>query len=189
MMRRIVVALALTLAATPLAAQGSGLITPDAPLSPARAKLRDALVAFRDSLGAIDAAAARLQRDYQQASAAALESRAHVVELSCAAAGRTLSAARNAVKASDAARASQISSRDALLKQLDKLSPPLGRCQTEFAALSARGKGDEVRDYANRRIEPTIQAIRAYEPVVQRFVAAMGFSIQVRSRQQPVLAG
>ena len=75
--------LLVSLWATTLAAQGT-VVRAEPVLDAGRATLRDQLLRFRDTLNTIDAAAARLQRDYREASAAALSSRARVMTDACA---------------------------------------------------------------------------------------------------------
>jgi hypothetical protein len=82
-------------AAGPLA--GQTVVRPAPPLDSTRAALRDALLVLRDSLVTIDGAAARLQRDFRNASGPSLLSRARVMYQACARSGKAIPTARETV--------------------------------------------------------------------------------------------
>ena len=156
-----------------LAAQGT-VVLPEAPLDSARAALRDDLLMFRDSLSTIDAAAARLQRDFRQASVAVLRSRARVMTDACTRSARSVPGARRAVQASQASNDARRQTRGELLAALDRLNKVLTRCKTEFSAFSQPGKGEEVRGYGNDRAIRIQSALREYERFLSRYLNAMG---------------
>jgi hypothetical protein len=156
-----------------LEAQGT-VVLPDAPLDSARATLRDDLLTFRDSLKTIDAAAARLHRDFRQASEAVLRSRARVMTDACIRATRNLPLARGAVQASKASNEVRRQTRKDLLAALDRLDKVLSRCRAEFENLSRPGQGEEVRGYGNNRAMRIQSGLRDYDRVVARYLAAMG---------------
>ena len=177
--------LLVTLCAPNLAAQT--IVQPEVPLDSARASLRDAMLVLRDSLGSIDAAAGRLQRDYRQASGASLTSRARVMAEACAGSARTIPPTRAAVSTADASDDSRAKRRADLLRALGKLHGELDRCQSEFGAMGKPGQGEQVRGYGNNRAGRVLAAVRDYERVAGGFLAAMGIKVTPRgARPRPV---
>ena len=171
-----------------LDAQGT-VVLPEAPLDSARAALREDVLTFRDSLRTIDAAAARLHRDYRQASDAVLRSRARVMTEACTRSLRNVPLARRAVRTSAASNDARRQTRRELLEALDRLNRVLARCQTEFSALSQPGQGEEVRGYGNDRAIRTQSGLREYERVLARYLNAMGIRIRPAGSPSPALAG
>jgi hypothetical protein len=143
------------------ALRAQAVILPDKPLDARRAEVRRSLVVLRDSLLAVSVAAARLERDAQHTSAAALQSRARVLQQACASSLRTLPSVRTRIAGMTSASRGQSATQKATLKALDALKPELDRCVEQFGAMSA--KGDEVRDYGVRRSEPVVKAVRVYD--------------------------
>lgn len=172
----------------PLNAQGT-VVLPEAPLDSARAALRNDLGTFRDSLSTIDAAAARLHRDYRQASEAVLRSRARVMTEACNRATRNMPLARRAVQASHASNQARRQTREELLGALDRLRKVLTRCQTEFQDLSRPGQGEEVRGYGNNRAIRVQSGLREYERVLTRYLNAMGIKTTPAGSRFPAVAG
>lgn len=171
-----------------LDAQGT-VVHPEAPLDSARAALRDDLLTFRDSLLTIDAAAARLHRDYRQASEAVLLSRARVMTEACTRSVRNVPLARRAVQVSAASSDARRQTRRDLLGALDRLNRVLTGCQTEFTGLSQRGQGERVRGYGNDSAIRIQSGLREYERVLARYLNAMGIRIHPADSRSPVLAG
>lgn len=165
------------------------VVRPEPPLDSARASLRDALLVLRDSLASIDAAAGRLQRDYRQASGAALSSRARVMAEACAASARLIPPTRTAVSMADAADDVRAKRRAELLRALGRLSARLERCQADFAAMSKPDQGEQVRGYGNERASRVLAALREYERVAGGFLAAMGIKVTPRGAHPRPLAG
>lgn len=159
-----------------LAAQGT-VVVPEPPLDIARATLRDELLRFRDTLNSIDAAAGRLQRDFRQASTAALTSRARVMRDACARSARNVAPARKAVVAAEASNERRLRQRKEMLKALDELRLVLTRCETEFGDLSRPGQGETVRGYGNDRAIRVQSALRKYERALGGFFGAMGIKV------------
>ena len=182
-----VVALVL-LSAPPLAAQGT-VVRPEPALDAGRAALRDALLRFRDSLNSIDAAAARLQRDYRQASTASLISRARVMQEACDQSMRNLPPARKAVAAADASEGQRLRHRREMLVAMEQLEKALGRCQSDFAAMSRPGEGEKVRGYGNDRAVRVQAALRKYEVVLGTFFSAMDIKVAPVGAETRPLAG
>jgi hypothetical protein len=186
-MKALVLILLIGLWTSRLDAQGT-VVLPEAPLDSARAALRDDLLTFRDSLLTIDAAAARLHRDYRQASEAVLRSRARVMTEACRRSVRNVPLARRAVQVSSASNDARRETRRALLGALDRLNRVLTRCQTEFGGLSQPGQGEEVRGYGNDRAIRIQSGLREYERVLARYLNAMGIRMRPadsRSRAVP----
>lgn len=171
-----------------LAAQGT-VVRPEPALDARRVTLRDALLQFRDTLSSIDAAAARLQRDYRQASVASLLSRARVMREACARSVRGLPAARKAVLAADASEGLRLRRRGELVSALDALQKPLARCESDFAAMSQKGAGERVRGYANDEARHVLAAVRRYERVLGTFFSAMGIKVTPLGARARPLAG
>ena len=165
------------------------VVRPAPVLDAGRVTVRDALLSFRDSLNSIDAAASRLQRDYRQASTAALLSRARVMREACARSVRGLPAARDAVLTADASEGQRARRQAELVKALDRLKKPLVRCESDFAAMSQKGEGEKVRGYANERARQVLAAMRQYEHVLGTFFGAMGIRVPSLGGRAHPLAG
>lgn len=179
--------LLLALGAPKLGAQT--VVQPEVALDSARASLRDALLVLRDSLGSIDAAAGRLQRDYRQASGASLTSRARVMAEACAGSARTIPPTRAAVSTADAPDDARAKRRAELLRALGQLRGELDRCRSDFGAMSKQGQGEQVRGYGNDRAGRILAAVREYERVAGGFLAAMGIKVTPRGSRPRPLAG
>lgn len=161
------------LSAHGLEAQGT-VVHPEPPLDSARTELRDALLGLRDSLNSIDAAAARLQRDYRQASAPLLLSRARVMHEACSRSARTLPAARQVLSGANVFGEGRVKRRGELTQAMKQLQGVLSRCESEFAAMSQAGQAETVRGYGNDRAIQVQGAIRKYEKSLGEFFGAMG---------------
>jgi hypothetical protein len=161
--------------ASPLTAQT--VVRPQPTLDSARAAVRDALLVLRDSLVTIDGAAARLQRDYRQASGASLLSRARVMHDACGRSARTVPYAREAVLAAKLSDPTREKRRSELLGELDRLKSVLGRCEADFAALSRPDQAEAVRGYANHRAVQVQAALRKYEHSLRDFFGVMGIRV------------
>jgi hypothetical protein len=175
MRRSLVFAVLGLMAAFPLAGQTA--IGPEPALDSTSAALRDALVALRDSLATIDGAAARMQRDYQAASGPALTAKARLMRDACARSIRTVAPTRKAVVAAELAGDQKVKRRRELVTALDSLRRALGRCETEFAAMSKEGQAEQVRGYGNDRAAKVQGELRRYEHAVGGFLQVMGIRI------------
>jgi hypothetical protein len=175
MIRRTGFGLAISLWAGPV--MGQTVIRPDPPLDSARVVIRDALLALRDSLNTVDAAAARLQRDFRQASGPSLLSRARVMHEACAHSGQTLPSARRVVLEAQLSQPRQVQHRKELVAAMDQLSKALVRCELDFAAMSKPGEAETVRGYGNDRAIKAQSAIRKYEIAFSRFLGVMGIKV------------
>jgi hypothetical protein len=164
------------LCAHPLAAQAR-VVRPEPPLDAARAGLRDALLVLRDSLGTVDGAAARLQRDVRQASGASLMSRARVMHDACARSVRSVPLTRQNVLAARLSDPRQVKSRSELVGALDRLKGTLSRCETEFAAMSEPGQAETIRGYGGDHAARVQLALRRYEQTLRDFFATMGIRV------------
>lgn len=177
-----------TLWATSLAAQGT-VVLPEPPLDSARITLRDDLLRFRDTLNSIDAAAARLQRDFREASTAALLSRARVMSDACARSARNVPPAHKAVLAAAAPDKRRRQIRGEMVQALDRLHEVLSRCKADFEAMARPGEGETVRGYGNARAIPVQTALRRYERVLASFFGSMGIKVTPLGASASPLAG
>jgi hypothetical protein len=150
---------------------------PAPPLDSARAALRDAVLVLRDSLITIDAAAARLQRDFRNASGPSLLSRAGVMYQACAGSGKAIPGARKAIESTHLTEPARIKHRKELLAELGRLKTAVARCETEFAAMSKPGQAETVRGYGNDRAIRVQSALRSYEGVLRDYLGVMGIRI------------
>jgi hypothetical protein len=153
------------------------IMKPEPPLDSARAAVRDALLILRDSLVTIDGAAARLQRDFRQASGASLLSRARVMRDACGRSFRTVPPTRQAVLGTKLSDPNRIKRRGELVGALDRLRGVLNRCEADFAAMSQPDQAETVRGYANDRAVRVQGALRKYEQSLRDFFGAMGIRV------------
>jgi hypothetical protein len=167
--------LAISLCAGPAVAQT--VIRPTPPLDSARAVVRDALLVLRDSLNTVDAAGARLQRDFLQASGPSLLSRARVMHEACAHSGQAVPVARRVVLDAQLSLPTRLQRRKQLVVAMDQLSKALARCELEFAAMSKPGEAETVRGYGNVRAIRVQSAIRKYETSLSSFLGVMGIKV------------
>ncbi len=176
-MKRTAVLLALCLAAGP-SLRAQAIVRPAAPLDAGRVRLRDAMLNLRDSLITINGAAARLQRDFRNTSAAALTARAREIARACVRSTHVLPATRDVIAAAAAPAGARRRTQTDILRSLDSLETALARCDSEFGALSSPGKGEEVRGYGNRRAESVLRALGDYDSAARNFF--MAWEIEVR---------
>ena len=187
-MKRTLLLLSL-LGAAPLSLGAQAVVMPTAPLDAARTRVRDAMLVLRDSLMTINGAAARLQRDFRQTSGSVLTARAREVSGACARSVRTIGPTKDVVAAAQATNPVPVRSRDALVRSLDSLSSQLSRCATEFGAMAAPGKAEEVRGYGIRRSEPILKALDDYDRAADAFFATWGIEVRPLGARPSPLAG
>jgi hypothetical protein len=173
--------------ASPAAAQA--VINPEPPLDSARATVRDALLVLRDTLNTIDAAAARLQRDFRQASSASLLSRARVMRDACARSIRTIPPTRKAVAAIELTEPQKVERRTKLLAALGELNEALVRCDKQFSSMSRDDQAEAVRGYGNDRAARIQTALRKYELALRGFFGAMRIRVQPLGAPERPLSG
>lgn len=188
MSRMYIVVVVLLLSARSMAAQGA-LVVPEPQLDEERAALRDDLLRFRDTLNTIDAAAARLQRDFRQASTASLTSRARVMRDACARSARNIAPTRKAVLAAKASTERRLRQRGELVQALDQLGGVLTGCEADFGKMGQPGQGEEVRGYGNDRAIRVQSALRKYERSLTSFFRAMGIRVSPLSPRPRTSAG
>jgi hypothetical protein len=164
------------------------VIRPDPPLDSTQVVVRDALLVLRDSLNAIDAAAARLQRDFRHASGPSLLSRARVMHQACARSKRTVPPVRQAVLAPKLSEA-RSKQRQELVSAMNHLGKALDRCKQEFAAMSQPGEAETVRGYGNDRAIRVQKAMRKYETTLRSFFSVMGIKVMPLGAYPPEAAG
>ena len=187
-MSRMYLVIAGMLFASSLEAQAT-VVAPEPPLDEARAALRNELLRFRDTLNSIDAAAARLQRDFRGASAASLISRARVMRDACARSARNVAPARKAVLTAKASDQRRVRQRREMIQALDQLQGALTRCEADFGELSQPGQGEEVRGHGNDRAVRVQSALRQYERTLASFFGAMGIKVRPLGVEGRPLAG
>jgi hypothetical protein len=158
-------------------AMAQTVMRPEAPLDSARAAVRDALLTLRDSLNTIDGAAARLQRDFRQASGPSLLSRARVMRDACARSVRALPPTRKTVVDAKLSDPRRVKYRSELLGAMDQLSVALARCEVDFTAMSRPDQGETVRGYGNDRATWVQSALRKYETSLRGFLGMMGIKV------------
>lgn len=161
---------ALLLVAVPLAAQT--VVQPDRKLTQQESAVRTSLYQLRDSLNAVEAASARIARDLQSASDAALRSRARVMAARCQAATAQLDSSRALVGRASLPTPDPRQNRGALDKALGLLRTTLVDCGTQFTGLTAPEKAQELRGYGIGRGEKVQTAIQAYRPVASQYFRA-----------------
>lgn len=177
------------LTAAPLALDAQGVVMPSSRLDGARVRVRDALLVLRDSLMTINGAAASLQRDFRRTSGAVLTARARELSSACARSVRTIGPTKQAVAAAQATMPGPVRSRDALVRSLDSLSTQLNRCVTEFSAMAAPDKAEEVRGYGIRRAEPILKALGDYDHAATVFFVSWGIEVRPLGAHPDPLAG
>jgi hypothetical protein len=172
-MKRFVLTALLAIAAVPALDAQAALVLPDQPLDSNRAAARDGIYVLRDSLYAVIAGIARLERDFRTTSTQSLTSRARELHSACAAAERNVAPVRKVVGATNTASKLQDREKVRLGKALGSLGGVLGECSAEFERLGTRGNGEEVRGYGNRRAQPVRAEIMRYETAVDGFFRAL----------------
>lgn len=185
-MKRILLPL-LMLAAAPVSLRAQTVIVPAKPLDAPRAKVRDALLVLRDSLITLNAATARLQRDYRHTSTALLSQRARTIADACARSGRVIPGTRSVVSDMPGDSKLRQRTREGLLQSMDSLNAMMGRCHAEFSAMGVPGKGEEVRGYGNRRAEPIIAALHDYDAALNSFFKVWEMDVRpLGARRSPL---
>jgi hypothetical protein len=187
MSRWVLVLMGLLVCASPAGAQA--VLNPEPPLDSARATVRDALLVLRDTLNTIDAAAARLQRDFRQASGESLLSRARVMRDACARSIRTVPPTRKAVAAIALTEPRKVERRAQLLAALGELREALVRCDQQFTSMSRDGQAETVRGYGNDRAGRVQAALRKYEMALRGFFGVMKIRVQPLGAPERPLAG
>jgi hypothetical protein len=188
-MRSAQVLLLLLAGAAPAAAQTTMVRPVPVPLDSNRAAVRDAIVLLRDSLGTIDAAAARLQRDYREASATALLVRARLIRDACAHSAGMVPTTRTSLLAAQISQPERMKHREALVAALDQLKKSLTACQAEFARMSQAGQAETVRGYGNARAIKVQASLRQYERTLNEFLGVMGIRVVPAGAENHPAAG
>jgi hypothetical protein len=156
---------------------GQTVLSNPPPLDSARLGLRDALTGLRDSLLTVNGAAARLQRDIRQASAASLLSRARVMRDACAGSARTVEPTRKVLLATPLPEPDHVKARRELLQAMGRLETALTRCQSQFAAMSEEDQAETVRGYSYERSGRVQRALQNYEARVRHFLDLVGIQL------------
>ena len=159
-------------------AHAQTVVQPRQQLDSSRAAVRDAILMLRDSLQVVHAGGARMQRDFQSASEAALLSRARIMRDGCTVSARALPQARTVVASGPADTDKQRAARATLLSEMDRLATSLAECQATFSAWVEGRDGEAVRGYGNRAAETVRAPILSYEDKLQRYLALLGIRVQ-----------
>jgi len=161
----------------PVPVTAQTVIHPAPPLDSARAAVRDALLELRDSLGTVGSAAARLQRDYQEASGPSLLSRARVMQEACTRSKTTVPPTRDAVLGTKVSEAPRVKQQQELVTALDRLKTALSRCESEFTEMSRPGQSEVVRGYGNDKATRVQQEVQRYERSLHEYLGVMGIPV------------
>jgi hypothetical protein len=145
----------------------------DRSLSPAEDTLRNALYQLRDTLAMLAGSASRMNRDFQQTSAAALVSRARQVEQGCQAGRRNIPQASEAVRVHPMRTRLETHEQVRLLAAYPVLDSVLSECAATFGAMAQPGKGEEVRGYGNARLVPLQTGLVKYSHTMADFLRAL----------------
>ena len=156
---------------------------PERPLDSAHAGVRDGYLLLRDSLTAVMASVARLERDLSHSSSYVLASRASTLQERCAAAMRMMPAARKAMLDSPLMDSLAAAQRKTLGERMRKLETSLNSCESQFAAWSDRSKSEELRGYGVATGLRTVDAIHAYD------ASASAALSQIKIHLRPLGAG
>ena len=152
------------------------VVRPEQPLSPEQIVVRDGYLLLRDSLHAIDAATARLQRDMRSTSDITLAERAKAVRDACTRSSRTLPAAKEAVLSMvarvPAGRAAT------LRRKFDSLATTLAGCTSEFGGWTTPDKGGAIRGYGVNRALAVQAVLRDYDHEATNYLRIIGIKVR-----------
>lgn len=166
---RVMTLLLLTgLGAGPLQAQAA-VVRPDRELNAEEAALRSAMYQFRDTVAALAGINSRMQRDFRATSSAALVSRARQVKTACDATARNIPPAVTAVKAAPVKTRLQVQAQNDLLDAYRQLGESVAKCSTTFGEMVSQASGDEIRGYANARLEALNRDVLRYSRSADAF--------------------
>lgn len=156
----LVTAAALLLGANDLVAQA--VLKPDAPLSPEKQVINDAIYRLRDSLTLIDAAGSRFARDRAKASDASLQSRARLMSERCRSAVTTADSSRSVVTAGGLPAPDPRGHLPRFDKAVVELRAKLVWCDGEFTRLSKPANAAELRGYGIGRAAQVSISVQDY---------------------------
>jgi hypothetical protein len=100
-----------------------------------------------------------------------------MMQEACAHSIQMVPATRDAVLATKNSQAKRLKHQKDLVLALDRLKVALGRCESEFAAMSRPGQSETVRGYANARADQVREALRSYEQTLHDFYGVMGIRV------------
>ncbi len=165
--------LAFLLGASPLSAQ-TVYQAPSQKVDEAHAKVRDALVALRDTLTLVDAAVARMQRDLAASSDAVVLARGRTLQDRCHRAALTVIGTQSTATAAGLPSPDPKKRLVQMRVALDSLHTALTKCESEFDAMSVPAKAEELRGYGVSRAQKAQSAVRRYENALQSYLGAIG---------------
>lgn len=180
------VSLLMLLALAPIgsALDAQTVVQPEPALDPAQRTVRTSLYQLRDSLQQVEAASARIARDLQRASDAALRSRARIMADRCRSATVQLDSTRTVVGRGQLPAPDPRSARLALDRALETLRGHLVECIGQFTSLQAPEKAEELRGYGIGRGQRVQAAIQQYRPT-----AALYFRLAFQQQYWPNTRG
>jgi hypothetical protein len=145
-------------------------------------RLRHTLEELRDSLGMLDAVAARIQRDLDRSSDAVVLARGGALRDQCRTGAAMAAATGERVGTIGLPAPDQRKQLPLFRLALDTLGANLTQCARDFDAMSTTAKIAELRGYAMSRAIRAQSALRRYEGALQAYLGAVGFGLtQLRS--------
>lgn len=156
----------------PASAQAT-VVRPDRKLTSDEVALRSAIYQLRDTLAMLSGSASRMGRDFQQTSGAALISRARQITVWCEASARNIPQAADEVRGHPMRNRLESDQQERLLGSYLQLNKALKECSSTFGAMSQPGKGEEIRNYGNARLETLQSAIKSYGRAADDFFSAL----------------
>jgi len=140
--------------------------------------MRDDYLVFRDTLRAIDAASARLNRDIRTASGALLLSRTRAVRTACSNALRGVDSARRDLLESPYAVRSPLRARNDVSKTQSELRLALSQCVAEFEQYADPARASAIRDTGTRSASDAVTVAKKFERAAEAFLGSLGITVR-----------
>jgi hypothetical protein len=161
--------LGLAVLAGPASLSAQLVLQPEAKLTSEQMTVRTSLYRLRDTLLLVEAASARIARDLNGASDAALRSRARVMAQRCQAALVQTDSTRTVVTRGALPEPDPQKVRPNLERALTDLRTQLESCISEFNGLTDPSRSDELRGYGIGKGRKVQTAIQNYRPPAARY--------------------
>jgi hypothetical protein len=161
--------LLLAVLAGPASLSAQLVIHPEAKLNPEQMTVRTSLYQLRDTLLLVEAASARIARDLNGASDAALRSRARVMAQRCRAAVLQTDSTAAVVSRGALPEPDPQKVRPTLERALADLRTQLESCVSEFTRLTDPASSEELRGYGIGKGRKVQTAIQNYRPPASRY--------------------
>ena len=155
--------------AAPASLSAQLVVQPEAKLTSEQQTVRSSLYQLRDTLLLVEAASARIARDLNGASDAALRSRARVMAQRCQAALVQTDSTRTVVTRGALPEPDPQKVRSNLDRALSDLRTQLKSCISEFDGLTDPAKSQELRGYGIGKGNKVRTAIENYRPPASRY--------------------